>query len=388
MAAKALVVILDGAGAGELPDAAYFNDSGANTLGNVAKMVSGLKLPNFAELGLGNILPLKGMPPADSPLASYGRMAELSPAKDSTVGHWELMGLLTEKTLPTYPNGFPDEIMNRLEGQTGYRFIGNVASSGTEIIKELGEEHIRTGALIIYTSADSVLQIAAHEEKTPVEELYRVCQIAREIMSGEHAVGRIIARPFVGRPGVFTRTARRHDFSLQPHGDTILDKLTSAGIPVIGVGKIYDLFGGKGVSISFPTHSNREGIEKTIELAAQQNRGFVFTNLVDFDMLWGHRNDSAGFYRGLKEVDSMLPELMSAMGDDDILILTADHGCDPTTVSTDHSREYVPLLVWGRNYKCGGNLGTRNSFADVGATIADFFCVEGTRIGESFLDCL
>ncbi|MBL7192163.1 phosphopentomutase [bacterium] len=385
MAGKALVIILDGAGAGEMPDADKFNDIGSNTLGNLAEAVGGMSLPNLEKLGLGNIIPVKGVPPQDKPAASYGKMAELSPAKDSTAGHWELMGLPVDKSFPTYPAGFPDEIVNRLKYETGYDFIGNTVASGTEIIRELGAEHLKTGALILYTSADSVLQIAAHEDLIPVEELYRVCRTARTIMSGEHAVARIIARPFTGEPGYFTRTRNRHDFSLQPPGDTVLDILNEAGIAVIGIGKIYDLFGGKGVTKSYPTNSNSEGIEKTIELASECERDFIFTNLVDFDMLWGHRNDAAGYYQGLKEFDAKIPALLEAVKDDDILIFTADHGCDPTTISTDHSREYVPLLAWGRRFKKGVNLGIRRSFADVGASIAEFYCIEYLGAGVSFL---
>ena len=383
-----MVIILDGVGCGELPDAADFGDAGSNTLGNLAEAMGGLNLPNLGRLGLGNIVAIRGIPPAEHPTGAYGKMAEFSPGKDSTVGHWELMGHPVEKPFPTYPEGFPDDIVKRLRAETGRDFIGNKAASGTEIIAELGDEHLRTGSLILYTSADSVLQIAAHEDLVSVEELYRVCGIARRVMSGGHSVGRIIARPFLGESGNFRRTDRRHDFSLKPPGNTTLDLLKNAGIPTISVGKIYDLFGGKGFSESHPTKSNLEGIETTIRIFAEVDDGFVFTNLVDFDMLWGHRNNPEGFYGGLKEFDEYLPEIMSVFKDKDLLILTADHGVDPTTVSTDHSREYVPLLVWGGGSKAGVNLGTRKTFADVGATIADYFGIEGTAWGESFLKLL
>jgi len=347
--------------------------------------MGGLDLPNLGKIGLGNIIAIRGIPPAEHPSGSYGKMAELSPAKDSTVGHWELMGHPVDKPFPTYPEGFPDEIVNRLRAETGRDFIGNKVSSGTDIIAELGEEHIKTGALILYTSADSVLQIAAHTGSVPVEELYRVCGVARGIMSGEHSVGRIIARPFTGQAGNFQRTPQRHDFSLKPPGNTTLDLLKNEGIPTISVGKIYDLFGGKGLSESHPTKSNSEGIETTIRISPKVDYGLIFTNLVDFDMLWGHRNNPQDFYKGLKEFDSCLPDIMGTLSEGDLLILTADHGVDPTTVSTDHSREYVPLLVWGKDFKAGINLGIRETFADVGATVAEYFEIEGTGWGVGFL---
>ena len=385
---KALVIILDGVGCGALPDAKMYGDADANTLSNMADAVGGLKLPNLQKMGLGNIIDIAGVHPVDNPAACYGKMAEFSPAKDSTVGHWELMGHPVEKPLPTYPNGFPEEIVEALRGYTGREFIGNIPASGTEIIAQLGGEHLRTEALILYTSADSVLQIAAHEEIVAIEDLYRICRIAREIMAGEHAVGRIIARPFIGKPGSFRRTVRRHDFSLQPPGDTILDILLEKGIPTISIGKISDLFGGKGISESNPTESNTEGIEATIKIAGERKEGLIFTNLVDFDMLWGHRNDPQGFYDGLREFDESLPVILHTICAADLLMITADHGVDPTTVSTDHSREYAPILAYSPKLDRGWDLGVRKTFADVSATIAEFFKVEGTGWGDSFLSLL
>jgi phosphopentomutase len=342
-------------------------------------------LPNLQKLGLGDIIEIEGILPEAKPLASYGKMAEISPAKDSTVGHWELMGHPVNKPFPTYPAGFPDETVKKLEAETGKKFLGNKPASGTEIIAELGKDHLRTGSLILYTSADSVLQIAAHEEIVPVEELYRVCKIARKIMTGEHSVGRIIARPFVGTPGNFTRTSRRHDFSLEPPNDTLLDILQRNNIPTIGIGKIYDLFGGKGISKSYPAKSNAEGINTVLELLKEKPAGLLFANLVDFDMMWGHRNDTQGFYAGLQEFDLALPRIMDGLNSGELVIITADHGVDPTTPSTDHSREYVPVLALIKGRETGTDLGIRKCFADVGATVGEFFRVKGTGWGESFL---
>ncbi len=382
---KLLVIVLDGVGCGALPDAADYGDAGSDTLGNLSRVLKGLDLPNLGKLGLGNIHQIQGVPPVSHPAADYGKMAELSPAKDSTAGHWELMGCPVDKPFPTYPDGFPPEIVERLRRETGCEFIGNKAASGTAIIAELGEEHLRSGALILYTSADSVLQIAAHEGVVPVDRLYAVCRTAREVMQGKDAVGRIIARPFAGEPGAFRRTERRHDFSLQPPGDTVLDILKREGIPTVGVGKIIDLFGGRGLSKSHPVTSNLDNISATIELSRKLDYGLLFTNLVDFDMLWGHRNDPEGFYRGLREFDLHLPEIMATLRPGDILMITADHGVDPTTISTDHSREYVPILHWGPGRSGGRDLGVRASFADVGATAAEFFGVKGTGVGGYFV---
>lgn len=366
-----------------MPDAARYGDAGSNTLGNLAEKVGGLDLPHLERLGLGNIAPIKGVPPAANPAAAWGKMAERSPGKDTTTGHWELAGVVLDRPFPVYPQGFPPEVIDTFEARIGRRVLGNKPASGTAVIEELGAEHLRTGCPIVYTSADSVFQIAAHEEVIPVEELYRMCRIAREILTGEHAVARVIARPFTGRPGSFRRTERRHDFSLPPPRPTVLEALVSRGYAVVGVGKIQDIFAGRGVTRSIPVKNNPDNIQKTIAAVREMAPGLVFTNLVDFDTLYGHRNDPDGFARALKEFDSALPELMGAVAADGMLFITADHGCDPTTPSTDHSREYVPLLVWGPRLAGGVPLGTRATFADVGATIAAFFGFDWP-VGESF----
>ncbi|MEW6191736.1 MAG: phosphopentomutase [Bacillota bacterium] len=380
---KVVIVVLDGAGVGALPDAARYGDAGSNTLGNLAEKVGGLDLPHLERLGLGNIAPIKGVPPAANPAAAWGKMAERSPGKDTTTGHWELAGVVLDRPFPVYPQGFPPEVIDTFEARIGRRVLGNKPASGTAIVEELGAEHLRTGCPIVYTSADSVFQIAAHEEVIPVEELYRMCRIAREILTGEHAVARVIARPFTGRPGGFRRTERRHDFSLPPPRPTVLEALVSRGYAVVGVGKIQDIFAGRGVTRSIPVKNNPDNIRKTIAAVQEMAPGLVFTNLVDFDTLYGHRNDPDGFARALKEFDSALPELMGAVAADGMLFITADHGCDPTTPSTDHSREYVPLLVWGPRLAGGAPLGTRATFADVGATVAAFFGFDWP-VGESF----
>ena len=343
-----------------------------------------MKLPNLQKFGLGNIIDILGVPPADHPAASYGKMAEKSPGKDSTVGHWEIMSCIADKPLPTYPHGFPADIIAEIGKSTGKHFIGNVAASGTEIIARLGDQHVETGHPILYTSADSVMQFAAHEDVVPIPELYEICETARKIMTGDHSVGRIIARPFTGESGGYFRTPRRHDFSIQAPCDTVLDLLLKQGIPTISVGKIFDLFGGRGLTEAHKTQSNIEGILTTIKIASERSEGLIFTNLVDFDMLWGHRNDPQSFYNGLVQFDHFLPGIIGALNPDDLLILTADHGVDPTTVSTDHSREYVPLLAYSAASPAGVNLGVRSSFADVGATAADFWGV-AVKSGNSFL---
>lgn len=377
------LVVLDSVGVGELPDAAEYGDTGSNTLGNIARFVGGLHLPNLAGLGLGNIIDIEGVPPAENPAASFGRMAELSPGKDTTTGHWEMSGLILEHPFPVYPDGFPPELIRTYEARIGRKVLGNKAASGTAIIDELGEQHMATGLPIVYTSADSVFQVAAHEEIIPLEELYRICRIARELLKGEHAVGRVIARPFTGRPGSFMRTTNRHDFSLKPTGKTVLNLLKDNGIPVIAVGKVRDIFDGEGISESIPTKGNRDGLDQAIKLFGSVAGGLIFANLVDFDMLYGHRNNPRGYADALEEMDLRLPEMLQLLRDDDVLIITADHGCDPTTRSTDHSREYVPLLVYGKQLHSGIDLGVRKTFADVAATIADSFGLE-IPAGTSF----
>jgi phosphopentomutase len=385
MAARVILIILDACGIGALPDAHLYSDEGSNTLVNTARAVRGLKLPHMEKLGLGNIDEIPGVGPNPSASANCGKMAELSAGKDSTSGHWEIMGLITEKSFPVYPNGFPPEVIQAFEEAAGRKILGNKPASGTEIIEELGEEHIRTGKPIVYTSADSVFQIAAHEDVIPVNDLYEMCTTARKLLVGEHAVVRVIARPFVGKPGSFKRTERRKDFSLPPPSDTVLDILKRNHLPVVGLGKIQDLFAGKGLTHSIHSKNNSDGVDKLVQAIKESEEGLILINLVDFDMLWGHRNNPRAFAHGLEEFDSRLPEVTQLLQKDDILIITADHGCDPTTPSTDHSREYVPLLVYGRSITKGKNLGIRESFADVGATIADIFGVNGTGHGTSFL---
>ncbi len=382
-----VLIILDGVGIGELPDAAKYGDAGSNTLAHIAEFVGGFDLPNLQKLGLGNIHKLEGMPPAIEPLASYGKMTEVSKGKDSTTGHWEIAGLKVEMDFPYYPNGFPEELIEKFKKETGVKgVLGNKPASGTEIIKELGDEHVRTGYPIVYTSADSVFQIAAHEEVIPLERLYEICRIAREkVLIEEHAVGRVIARPFLGENGNYTRTTNRKDFSLNPPEPTILNVLQDNGIKTIAVGKVNDLFNYSGIDVKAKTKSNAEGIEKILEYSRKEKGSFIFANLVDFDVYFGHRNDPKGFYRALKEFDDKLPEILETLDETDALIITADHGNDPTTPSTDHSREYVPLLFY-RAGKIGGNLGIRKTFSDVAQTVAHFFKVNNALKGESFLE--
>lgn len=381
---RAIVIVLDSLGIGELPDAAAFGDKGSNTLGNIARKVT-LNIPHLLSLGLGNIRSLPGVPPSDNPIASYGMMAEKSAGKDTTTGHWELMGLVQDYPFPTYPHGFPPEIMEKFKKEIGRGTLGNVPASGTEIIEELGAEHIKTGYPIIYTSADSVFQIAAHEEVIPPEQLYYFCRVARRILTGKNKVARVIARPFIGKPGSFVRTARRKDFSLSPPEETLLDKLKKKNLDVIGVGKIGDIFALKGLTRSLPTKSNVQSVQLTIQVMKEPIAGLIFTNLVDFDMLYGHRNNPSGYAGALAEFDSFLPEIDKVRKQNDIVVLTADHGCDPTTASTDHSREYVPLLIWGNQVKRGYEIGIRSSFADLGQSLAEAFQCEKLDNGTSFL---
>jgi len=366
---RACVIVLDAVGAGALPDAADFGDEGSNTLGNVARAVGGLDLPTLEALGLGNVEPLEGCPPQPGAPAVAGRLLERSRGKDTTTGHWELMGVVTPTAMPTYPHGFPDEVIDPFMNRTGRGVLGNVPASGTEIIQELGEEHQRTGKWIVYTSADSVFQIAAHEATIPLDELYAACRTAREILTGKHAVGRVIARPFTGEPGNYQRTPNRHDFSLEPKRPNYLTHVREAGHKVYGVGKISDIFAGCDIDESFPTKSNIEGIQRTAELLRDLDEGFVFTNLVETDMLWGHRNDPVNFHRCLQDFDRRLPDLLEALRKDDLLIMTSDHGCDPTTESTDHSREHALLLAYVQGRNAGGRLHEEGEFADVGATV-------------------
>lgn len=370
---KVTIIVLDSAGIGSLPDAGLYGDHGCNTLGNCSLAVGGLNLSHLGELGLGLLTSLAGVPAVDKPLANYGKMAERSPGKDTTTGHWELAGIILEKPFPVYPDGFPPEIIEPFKQRIGRDILGNKAASGTGIIEELGAEHMRTGYPIVYTSADSVFQIAAHEEVIPLEELYRMCGIARELLTGKHEVGRVIARPFVGTPGAFERTANRHDYSVKPPARTVLDLLVEHGFEVVGVGKIHDIFAGEGISRAVHTKNNTDGVDQTLALMKEDFSGLLFTNLVDFDQKYGHRNDPRGYAGALEEFDRRLPEIMAALGERDVLLITADHGTDPTTPGTDHTREYVPLLVYGPGLKQGVDLGVRDSFSDVAATVARLF---------------
>lgn len=382
---RVIVIVLDSVGIGELPDAAAYGDVGSHTLGNMAVAVGGLNVPNMARMGLGNIAILQGVNPQTEPTAVYGKMAEVSAGKDTTTGHWELMGVQLERPFPLYPDGFPPEVMERFEAAIGRGTLGNYPASGTVILDELGAEHMATGKPIIYTSGDSVFQIAAHEEIIPIEELYRICHIARELLRGEHEVSRVIARPFLGEPGNFQRTANRHDYSVVPPQPTLLDALKEAGLMVYAVGKINDIFVGQGITDYVTTLDNQDGIDKTIAaIRERRERGLIFTNLVDFDAKYGHRNDPAGYANALAEFDIRLPEILAALADDDVLVLTADHGNDPTTPSTDHSREYVPILITGRPVRAGVNIGVRQTFADLAVTIADLLGVSHSFPGKSF----
>lgn len=379
------MLILDGVGVGELPDAANYGDEGSNTLVNMAKAVGGLNLPTLQRMGLGNIAQIEGVPPTDEPIACYGKMREISAGKDTTTGHWEIAGVIRTKPFPTYPNGFPPEIIEAFEQAIGRKVLGNKPASGTAIIEELGEEHLRTGYPIVYTSADSVFQIAAHEDIVPVETLYRWCEIAREILRGEHEVARVIARPFVGTPGNFKRTPRRKDFSVPPPYPTLLDALTENGLTVVTVGKVDDIFAGRGVSRAIHTSDNHDGMEQVEKLVAKDDFDFLWCTLVDFDTLYGHRNNPQGFAQALEEFDHWLEGFLPKLREGDLLLITADHGNDPTTPSTDHSREYVPLLVWTLTLRKGKPLGIRETFADVAATVADWLGVKWQGAGKSCL---
>jgi phosphopentomutase len=365
---RACVIVLDAVGAGELPDAAEYGDEGSNTLANVAKAVGGLDLPTMEALGLGNVAPLEGVRPQPGAPAVAGRLTERSKGKDTTTGHWELMGVVTAQPFPTYPHGFPHDVIDPFMHRTGRGVLGNRPASGTEIIQELGEEHQRTGKWIVYTSADSVFQIAAHEETVPLEELYDACRIAREILTGKHAVGRVIARPFVGKPGAYERTPNRHDFSLEPKRPNYLSLVRDAGKKVYGVGKISDIFAGCDIDESHPTKSNMDGIQQTERLLREVDDGFVFVNLVETDMLWGHRNDPVNFHHCLQDFDRRLPDLLEALRPGDLLVITSDHGCDPTTPSTDHSREYAMLMAYVEGRNAAGAV-HNGEFADVGSTV-------------------
>ena len=388
---RAVIIVLDSVGIGELPDAGLYGDEGSNTLVNIKKAFPKLDIKNLVSLGLGNIQGggIESLGKAEAPMGCFGKMAEASVGKDTTTGHWEIAGIITKKAFPVFTKtGFPEEIMESISKACGVSFIGNYAESGTKIIEDLGAEHMRTGSPIVYTSADSVFQIAAHEDIIPVSGLYEICAKAREILTGDYGVARVIARPFAGKPGSFARTGNRKDFSLPPTSKMLLDYAAESSLTVAAVGKIKDIFLGRGINLSNHTKSNREGVLATIDFMNKTEGGIIFSNLVDFDMLYGHRNDIEGYARALEEFDKMLPEILKACRKDDIIFITADHGCDPTTTSTDHSREYVPLIVWGEGIKKGVDLGIRHSFADIGKTAAEYLGILNGLPGESFLSAI
>ena len=377
-------IVLDSVGIGGMSDSELYGDKDVNTLAHVYAKNNGLNLDNMIDLGLGNIKDNDFLSKSEMPKGAFARLEEKSKGKDTTTGHWEMVGIYTEVPFPTYPNGFPDEIMNEFHKQIGTKSLGNCTASGTQILEDLGEEHMKTGYPIVYTSADSVFQIAAHEEVVPLEKLYEMCEIARKILVGKHEVSRVIARPFVGEPGNFTRTPNRRDFAVEPPAENLLVYAKEKGLDVIGVGKIEDIFAGAGITKAIHTKSNEDGILTTINMIKEDNKGIIFTNLVDFDMKWGHRNDYVGYGKGLEEFDQYLPQILDAMKEDDILFITADHGCDPTAPGTDHTRECVPLLIYSKSIKQGVDLGVRKSFADIGQTVCEIFDLPKLNIGESF----
>lgn len=382
---RIFLIVLDSVGIGEMPDAGDFGDEGSNTL-RAASMSRYFSMPNMKKLGLFHIDGIGMEKPKEVPLGAFARMTESSKGKDTTIGHWEIAGMISPRPLPTYPQGFPPEVIREFSERTGRGVLCNKPYSGTEVIKDYGEEHMKTGDLIVYTSADSVFQIAAHEDIVPVDTLYEYCQTARELLTGEHGVGRVIARPFEGQPGSFSRTVRRHDFSLEPPGTTMLDQLVEHRKEVLGVGKIYDIFAGKGITDFVRTSGNADGIDKTLACMEREFEGLCFVNLVDFDMLYGHRNDVDGYAKALTYFDERLPEILQQMREEDILMITADHGCDPSTPSTDHSREYTPLVMFGAKVPAGHNFGTRPTFADIGATVLTYFGIEPKIDGENLLE--
>ena len=386
---KIHVVVMDSVGIGEAPDAANFGDEGSDTLGHIAEKMNGLTMPNMESLGLSNIRELKGIAKAEQPKAFYGMMQEASVGKDTMTGHWEIMGLNIDKPFKVYPEGFPQELIQKLEEKIGRKVIGNKPASGTAIIDELGKEHMETGAIIVYTSADPVLQIAAHEEIVPLDELYKICEIARELtLDPEFLVGRVIARPFIGTPGNFTRTSNRHDYALKPFGRTTMNELKDSGLDVIAIGKISDIFNGEGITDAVRTKNNDDGMDKFAEVVKRDFHGISFLNLVDFDANFGHRRDPIGYGEALEEFDRRLPEVLTALNEDDLLIITADHGNDPTFPGTDHTREFVPLIVYSPRFEQGTELPLRKTFADIAATIAENFNVAAPQFGTSFLSNL
>lgn len=385
---RVIIIVLDSVGCGSCPDSNLYGDEGANTLNHIARDYPDMALPHLVNLGLGSIPDLEYIKPVDNPIGAFGRMQELSAGKDTTTGHWELAGLRLNDPFPVFPNGFPSNLINEFEKLIGRKTIGNEVASGTEIIARLGDDHVRTGSPIIYTSADSVFQIAAHEDIIPLEEQYEICQKARQFLEGEYAVGRVIARPFVGKSGNYKRTSGRHDYSLEPIGETLLDRVKAAGLEVRAVGKIHDIFAGRGTTMKIASASNSEGIHLTLEQLSSQFTGLLFVNLVDFDMLYGHRNDAQGYAEALMEFDRSLPHIMSAMRSDDLLLITADHGCDPTFAGTDHTREYVPVLYWSHDIQNNTDLETITGFGSAAATAAQYLNLKYEDFGISQYDRL
>jgi len=381
---KIVLIVLDSVGIGALPDAHLYNDVGANTLGNIAKSIPNFKLPNLAKLGLGNIDKAVHISPQDRPLANYGKAVERSPGKDTITGHWEISGIILDNAFPTFPKGYPNKIIEAFEKEIGRSIIGNVVGSGTDIIERYGKTHAETGFPIVYTSADSVFQVAMHEDIIPLKEQYEICQKARDILRGEFEVARVIARPFVGKIGAFERTTNRRDFAVEPPYPTVLNVLKDSGKEVIGIGKISDIFFNSGITKSIKTIHNSDGVEKTISMMKKDFEGLIFTNLIDFDMHYGHRRDVEGYAQCLEKFDNTVPDILNALEDEDVLIITADHGNDPTASGTDHTREHIPILVYGKTLKKGINIGTRNSFADIGATISEAFNAQKLHNGISF----
>lgn len=377
-------IVIDSVGIGALPDSKKFGDEGVNTLGNIIKSHKDIKIPNLLKLGIGNIDEVDFVEGVNSPIGCFGKCEEISQGKDTTTGHWEMTGVLVETPFKTFENGFPKEIIDEFEKRTGRKVVGNKPASGTAILDEYGEHQMKTGDVIVYTSADSVFQIAAHEEIIPLDELYKMCEIAREIMMGDNAVARIIARPYIGKgKGEFVRTSNRRDYSLNPFEKTVLDNIKEAGLDVIGVGKIEDIFNGQGITEAIHTKDNMDGVDQTINYINKENKGLIFTNLVDFDSKYGHRRNVKGYKEAIEQFDARIPEIIDALKEDDILIINADHGNDPTYKGTDHTREYIPVLIYGKNIKSGVNLGIRKSFADIGATVADILDTKMTKNGTS-----
>lgn len=384
MKKRVVIIVLDSMGIGALPDAEKFGDKGANTLGNILKANGSLDIPNLSQIGMGNIDGVDYIAPSDKPIGAFGRSKEMSDGKDTTTGHWEMMGLYIEEPFKTFPQGFPENFISEFEEKVGRKTMGNYPVSGTEIIKQLGEEHVKTGHIIVYTSADSVFQIAAHEDVVPLDELYSICSTARKMLTGDLQVARVIARPFIGENGNYKRTSNRRDFSVSPFEETVLDHIKKKGLEVYAIGKIEDIFNGRGITKAIHTKDNMDGVDKTIEALKEDFSGFIFTNLVDFDSKYGHRRDPKGYKEAIEAFDKRLPEIINHLKDDDILLLTADHGNDPTYKGTDHTREYIPILVYGDHVQEGTNLGTLNSFADIGATTADILEAKAPQYGKSF----